>query len=67
MKNKNYAINKKKAPNYQTKQDAYPIKKRKKKKKEKKEKKREARCLSTNLLDWIICRKDKQWKSNRIP
>ena len=56
---KNYAINqKKKAPNYQTKQDAYPIPKKKKKKKKK------ARCLSTNLLDWIIYEKDKQWKSN---
>ena len=58
MKNKNYAIKKKKTLNYQTKQDAYPIKKKKKK---------EARCLSTSLLDWIICRKDKQWQSNRIP
>ena len=63
MKNKNYAVNKKekkkkKTPNYQTKQDANPIKKKKK---------MEARCFSTNLLDWIICRKDKQWKSNRIP
>ena len=57
MKKKNYAANqkKKKTPNYQSKQDAYPIQKKKKK----------VRCLSTNLLDWIICRKDKQWKSNR--
>ena len=59
MKNKNYAIKKKdtKLPN-----KARCLSYQKKKKK-----KEEARCLSTSLLDWIICRKDKQWQSNRIP